>query len=644
MAKLSKIDSNITGLRYAEEESLKVLPDSLPAVAATGTLTFGGEGVENETITIGTQTYVLRDTFYNDQDEIIIGATAEETAQRLADAINRGAQDDNDTVVGAGTQANADVTATVVGSVIHLTAITAGAAGNSIVTTETSTQATFSAATLLGGQDAAGNPPVWIPLEPNSYSDFGGQVATVAREPIDPSRQRKKGVITDLDASGGFNTDLTQTNLQGLLQGFFFADLRHKKDSAVAEIAISEVAASSKYYKGTGLNDLFGTGTLLNASGFGQGANNGLKRVVTATGTEVEVAEVLVDEAAPPAAAKLTEVGFQFTTSDVTVDVSGSLPRIVSATKDLRTFGIVPGEWIYVGGDTTATHFAKPENNGFKRVRSVTETYIEIDKSALPMDTDAGTGKTIQLFFGRVLKNETGNLIKRRTYQLERTLGAPETTQPTQVQSEYLIGAVANELVLNVNTADKINVDLSFVACDHETRTGVEGLKGGSRPALTESDAFNTSSDFSRIKLSRVSDTDEATNPLFAFVTDLTLTINNNVTPNKAVGTLGAFDVTAGTFTVTGEMTAYFADVDAVKAVRENANVSLDMVIVKNNAGLAVDIPLVTLSNARANVEKDAPITLPITSDAASGAAVHPTLNHTLLLSFFDYLPTAADL
>jgi len=486
--------------------------------------------------------------------------------------------------------------------------------------------------------------PIWEPLEPNSYADFGGQVSTVAREPIADDRQRKKGVITDLDASGGFNNDLTQTNLQKLLQGFFFADLRHKADSAEAGEAITSVVVGNNEYTAADLDGIFSAGTLVFASGFAEGANNGIKRVTAATATEVTVADTLVEETTPPAEAKLTAVGFQFQSGDVTIDVSGTLPRLVSATEDMEAFGLVPGEWVFIGGDVSAANFANAVNNGFKRVRAVGEDYIEFDKSGATMVTDAGTAKTIQIFFGRVLKNETASLIKRRTYQLERTLGASDTAQPTQIQSEYLVGAVPNELVLNVSTADKVTCDLSFVACDHETRTGVQGLKSGSRPALVESDAFNTSSDFSRIKLSRASNSDEATAPLFAFVTDLTITINNNVTPNKAVGTLGAFDVTAGNFSVMGEMTAYFADVDAVKAVRDNASVSLDMAIVKNNAGLVIDLPLVTLSNARANVEKDAPITLPITSDAASGAAVHASLNHTLLVSFFDYLPSAADL
>lgn len=558
--------------------------------------------------------------------------------------------------------------------------------------------------------------PDWIPLEPNSYADFGGEITTIARNPINPSRQRKKGVVTDLDSSGGFSTDLTQENLQDILQGFFFADLRDKDDidstdaatatdefTVVAEAESAVVAAGgSTYVEGDILTLSGGTSTvaatvevtgvtggavdtvevvepgaytviptnpvsttggsgtgctltvtwnggedyvaddLIFAKDFDDAANNGL-HLVTGTPDEntIGVTTNLVD--ATSQSGKISRVGFEFDTGDAAIDMTGTLPALDTTTKDMTDFGLVPGEWVFIGGDAAANQFATAANNGFARIRSVTANVMTFDKTADTMVTDAGTGKDIRIFFGRCLKNELGTLVKRRSYNLERQLGAPDDAEPTEIQSEYLTGAIPNEITVNIPTAEKVTMDLTFVGKDFEQRTGAAGVKSGNRPSLAEGDAFNTSSDFSRIKMAIVYDDDAAPSPLFAYLSELTLTVNNNVSPAKAVGVLGAFEATAGTFAVGGSMTAYFADVTAVQAVRNNSDITLDAHMVKANSGISIDLPLVSLGDGRPNVAQDEPITLPLSMEAATAAKIDTSLDHTLLMVFWDYLPDAAD-
>lgn len=577
--------------------------------------------------------------------------------------------------------------------------------------------------------------PKWIPQEPNSYAEFGGSVTTVARNPINPSRQRKKGVVTDLDANAGYASDITQNNMQDLLQGFFFARQFDKEEHGGSEFNIVDTAVINAGGTGYAVNDVltvapgaagysrsgrpctllvtsvssgvidgisiqfhgeydvnpstltanpvtggtgsgatfdltmlissitnvdgtaneydsggglaFAIGELIFASGFTNAANNGLKRVTGVTSdTNVAVSDTgLVDET-PPAAAKLVEVGFQFGADEVDIDVSGSLPALsrTSGSKDLTELGITPGEWVYIGGDTAITGFSNSANNGFARVRSVTSTLMTFDKTSATMVAEVSSGsRTIQIFTGRLIKNQLGSEIVRRTYQMERELGVPDDASPTAKQAEYVSGCVAGEMSLNIPTADKATVDLTFQGTASSRNSAATGLKSGDRPSLVEADAFNTSSDVKRIRMSQVTAGNAFPTPLFAFLTEMTISINNNVSPNKAVGVLGAFEVTAGTFAVSGTLTAYFQNTAAVDAVNNNSDITLDMAIVKANAGIVIDIPLIALGDGRPNVEQDEPITLPLAMEAATAAKIDATLDHTLLMVFFDYLPTVAD-
>ena len=490
--------------------------------------------------------------------------------------------------------------------------------------------------------------PVWVPMEPNSYGDFGSTLTLLARTPINDGRQRKKGNITDLDAVANFSIDLTPKNFSEDFQGFFFADFRRKAEFGYGSSTqdITGIATSDDSYSAASGLNIFRAGDLVFASGFSNALNNGLKQVATAASGKITVTTNLADETPGADVGSLVQVGFQFGSGEVDIDATvGAYPKLVrvSGTKDFTQFGLIPGEFVFIGGDLTAEKFSTAANNGFCRVRSVSASEIVFDKTASTMVDETGTGKTIRIFFGRVLKNEIGSSIVTRTYQFERTLGAPDSSQPTEIQSQYVKGSYANELTMNVPTANKVTLDLAYVSLDEELRDGPTGVKSGSRPSIEEADCFNTSSDVTKFKIQQHSATDSNPSALFSYIEDLKFKIVNNITPDKAVGVLGGFDASAGFFTVSAEVTAYFANVSAISLVRSNADVTLEMHLVKSNGGISLDLPLIALGNGKLNVEPNTAIKIPLTQDAATASKIATDLNHTALMVFWDYLPNAAD-
>lgn len=480
--------------------------------------------------------------------------------------------------------------------------------------------------------------PVWYGLEPNTFADLGSTISTVARSPINALRKKNKGNLIDLDAKAGWNQDLTQRNLTRLLQGFFFADAIEKpatnKFTAVAIPFTSVAVGPNKYNAAAGL-DQFLVNHLVIGKGFANAANNGIHKITAVLAGSLTTTDATTAEAAPPAGASLEAIGYVFPAGDLALTVVGATAVLTSATINPTTFGLTVGEWIYVGGDAAGEAYAVSPRF-FGRVSAVNATQIIFDLTIAGVPVaDAGAAKTIKIFFGKVLRDAVVIAqMKRRSYQLERTLG----DDGGGTQSEYVVGAIPNEITINLSQGSKATVDMTFIGLDNETRNGALGVKGGTRVAAPGEDAYNTSHD---ILASRIAVIDPATfSPaaLYGYAQDIKLQIKNNLTPNKALAVLGAFEVNEGDFEVTGTLTAYFASVAATAAVRANSDVCLTTVLARQNSGTIIDVPLIGLGNGINKVEKDKPITTDVSTDAGQSRIN----GYTLLWNFFEYLPTAA--
>lgn len=473
--------------------------------------------------------------------------------------------------------------------------------------------------------------PVFYTKEPNSFDDLGGDYTLVARRPFSPSRQRRKGGITDLDADGGFNEDLTFNNMQPDMEAFFCAAMRRKGYSS----NVAAVAATDDYTVDSSAD--FAVGDLVLVAGFDNAGNNGLRLLNGITdGTHVSTADPLTDEAAA-AGQTLTRVGHQFAADDISLDVIGGDAVITSAADAFASIPLLPGEWIAFGvaEDDAYTFGDNPPFYG--RVRLKTNGSVYLDKTTLAVVDDAGAGKTVRMWFGYFVKNESDpDLIVKYTHTLERTLGRDEDGR----QSEYIPGFVYNEMTWNSPLADKVNIDIGGIGMRSKRRTGAQGPLSSQvgatiLPGLGE-DFFNTSSNVYRLRLSIIDANTLNPTPLFARVTEWNLKINNNYSANKAQGTLGAFNTTAGNFDVDGEFTAYFGTVAAIDAIEDNADVTFDAIYTKDNGAIIMDVPLIALGGGRLNVEMDNPIMLPLTT-----AAAESPFGHTLLLNWLPYVPDA---
>lgn len=472
----------------------------------------------------------------------------------------------------------------------------------------------------------------WKLLEPNDISTFGATITTVARNPISRTRQRRKGTVTDLDSAAEFEHDLTKEVFIDFAEGFVFANFQGVQLSRPT--AVTATAFTVPVGPALVVDDL------VYAVGFPDVANNGLHVVNgVPTTTSVTVSTSLTVDAAVPAEqnATLEVCGRRGTVSDLDLDVTGTVGTLTSAAaEDFTTWGLELGQLIHIGGLLLANQFDSAGSGmaGYMRLTSISTLVLIGDKVSSTLVTDAGVGDTVDILFGRFLKNvatDDAEFIER-SYQFEAAL--PNLGAGATDMYEYSLGNLANSMALALPLADKASVTFGFIGTDTNVPVASGSrASGAATPTVTrQSSAFNTSADILRLRILQLDETG-----LTTCFKDVTLTLLNNVSPEKCLGTLGALFMNTGNFEVSLEGQILFTDVAVASAVRDNETVTMDILLRNDNGAIGIDIPAMTLGDG----SKEFPVNESVLMNLSGEAFGDPVLDTSIGISLFPVVPSA---
>lgn len=502
--------------------------------------------------------------------------------------------------------------------------------------------------------------PDWKVGEPNTYGDFGAQIATVPRSPISKLRQRRKGTVTDLDAVANFDADVTLDSLHDFTEAFLFSnavngDLTFRAADATGTgytipAATASQAARLQFTSG-------GPISLVYAAGYATAGNNGLKPLaadVASTDTTIQVAGNSIETA--PDNAEVSIAGIRAEAGDLALAISGNVATLTSGNNsavnniDFTTLGWTVGQRVHIGGLTSTNRFSgvgPVSSYGSGRVLTIaagTVTLDRLDSTLVASDgTSTGAGGSlvaVDLLFGRFVRNVTIDDADYAviSYTFEGSYpNLYETDPPTPVANpngyEYVRGAIANTMSWANPLTDKASASFSFIATDADEPVDDASREGGAStprlPLFTE--AFNTSADFFRLVIADVDDTG-----LTSDFKDMTVDINNNVSPEKVLGLLGARYMNNGNFelNITGE--ALFTDPNVPARIRNNTTVGMHFGLANNDGAVHVDVPSAVLKDGA----KSFPVNESVRFAFDLEAFVDPIFNTSIGVSFFPVYPS----
>jgi hypothetical protein len=476
--------------------------------------------------------------------------------------------------------------------------------------------------------------PTWYLLEPNTIGKIGADIKTVVRSPISKNRQRRKGVITDLDSSIEFEHDLTMMVPDLFLEGFVFAvaknaDLRFQNVPAVSggyTIPAATAAQAGKIQFNSG-----GPITLVYGRGYANTANNGLRALTSdlaTSGTTLPVTGSVAET--PPTNAEVEVAGIRCTAGDLALAISGTTGTLSSGNNgvtggsqvNFTTLGLTAGQFIHIGGLTGTNRFGSgvgTDSYGYARIRTIAAAAITLDKMSSTLavsdgtdDNAGGTDVPVDLLFGRFIRNVAVDSAEflTRFFQFEAAWDNLQNPGPGAEYS-YSIGNLCNEWTFNLPLAEKSTVGFSFIGQDTGNPTSSRKTNAASPVQPGKISGLNTSSDILRLRVNKVDETGVTSD-----FKELSITFRNNITPEKVLGLIGAKYMNNGNFEVEMEGKAIFTSGEVLAAIRSNTTLSAEFFVRSEDGVMAVDMPAVTVGGGALDLPVNESINISMTLTA----------------------------
>ncbi len=323
-------------------------------------------------------------------------------------------------------------------------------------------------------------------------------------------------------------------------------------------------------------------------------------------------------------------VGVLGAAGDISFDAAG----IASAAgifddnlrKDTGTTNIVPGHFIRIIGSDAAV---ASTNDVWIQVIGVRAAGAGLDLNVpAAWQTDPGTGDTVAIFFGDVVRNGAEDLANHQ-FIVEESFN-----DHTPVSYVGFLEMAVNTLNMTLDPQAIAQGSVNFFGTDALASTTESDLYSdapATRNDSPQNNVYNTSSNVARLGQGAEVVGSGGVNCVLQATVDL----NNNLRRNNAVGVFGACAIGVGELAVSGNLSTYFDDLTLFNDLLSGAETSVDFGLRSlDGKVLLTDLPRIKYNGGAPQVPgKNQDVVLPLTYDALLDA----DLGYTISFQRFDY-------